>query len=535
MHISNLKIGTRLALGFAIVLALLVAASLFGMYELRAIAKANRDTLEIPLSKERLAADWSRNTFGSIRRTSALAKSSDNSLAAYFAKDIEQTTKSSTEVIKQIEPLLDNEEEKQLFATIGQVRKRYTDSRNAVMQQKAAGNLVEAERLFNQEYGPSAQQYEDSLQTFVALQRREIDAAKDAIDQTYQRSTQLLIAMAVMGVLAGAACAVFTSRGIVRPISYAVRVADTVAGGDLTQDIQVRSKDETGHLLAALRTMNTKLAQTVAGIRSGSETISSASSQIAAGNADLSSRTEEQAASLEETAASMEEMASTVKQNADNARQANQMAAKASEVAERGGVAVAEVVQTMNAISASSRKISEIVSVIDGIAFQTNILALNAAVEAARAGDQGKGFAVVAGEVRTLAQRSASAAKEIKSLIEDSTGKVHLGAGQVERAGATMQEIVDSVKRVTGIMGEITMASDEQSRGVDQVNIAISQMDEVTQQNAALVEQSAAAAGAMQDQAAELVRAVAAFRIGGTQSMSVTMIDTRPGMLSLAA
>jgi len=533
VHLSNLKISTRLALGFAIVLALLIAASLFGMYQLRAIAHANRVTLEKPLTKERLAADWSRNTFGSIRRTSALAKSSDDSLAAYFAKDVEQTTKSSTELIKQIEALLDNDEEKTLFTAIGQVRKRYTDSRNAVMQQKTKGNLAEAERIFNQEYGPSAQQYEESLQTFVAVQRRSIDAAKDAIDQTYHRSTQLLIAMAIMGVALGAACAVVISRGIVRPISYAVRVADAVANGDLTQDIAVRSKDETGRLLSALRTMNTKLAQTVAGIRSGSETISSASSQIAAGNADLSSRTEEQAASLEETAASMEEMASTVKQNADNARQANQMAAKASEVAQRGGAAVAEVVQTMNAISASSRKIGDIVSVIDGIAFQTNILALNAAVEAARAGDQGKGFAVVAGEVRTLAQRSASAAKEIKSLIEDSTGKVQLGAGQVERAGATMQEIVDSVTRVTDIMGEITMASDEQARGVDQVNTAISQMDEVTQQNAALVEQSAAAAGAMQDQAAELVRAVAAFKVGEAQSMDV--IAARSGLLNLAA
>ena len=349
------------------------------------------------------------------------------------------------------------------------------------------------------------------------MQRDSIRDTAKAIDLDSERGAQLLILISVLGVVLGGGCAFLISRGVVRPIHYAVGVADTVAAGDLTQRIESRSTDETGKLLQALRTMNANLARTVTGIRSGAETISSASAQIAAGNGDLSSRTEEQAASLEETAASMEEMASAVKQNAENARQANSLAATASEVAGRGGKVVSEVVDTMTAISASSSKISEIVTVIDGIAFQTNILALNAAVEAARAGEQGKGFAVVAAEVRTLAQRSASAAKEIKDLIEDSVGKVSAGAAQVERAGATMQEIVTSVKRVTDIMDEITTASEEQSGGVDQVNIAISQMDEVTQQNAALVEESAAAAGALQDQANELVRAVAAFKIGSSQ------------------
>jgi len=256
-------------------------------------------------------------------------------------------------------------------------------------------------------------------------------------------------------------------------------------------------------------------------VRRGVDEINVGSREISAGNTDLSSRTEQQAASLEETAASMEQLASTVKQNADNARQANQLAASASDVAERGGSAVSEVVSTMQGISASSRKISEIVSVIDGIAFQTNILALNAAVEAARAGEQGKGFAVVAGEVRSLAQRSAQAAKEIKGLIEDSVTKVGAGSQQVERAGATMQEIVASVKRVTDIMGEISAASEEQSSGIDQVNRAVSQMDEVTQQNAALVEEAAAAAGSLQDQAHRLAEAVAVFKINAGEVIEV--------------
>jgi len=304
------------------------------------------------------------------------------------------------------------------------------------------------------------------------------------------------------------------TQSITVPLAQAVTVAETVARGDLGQPIRANTLDETGRLMRALHDMQEKLAGAVRIIRAGSETISSASGQIAAGNTDLSSRTEEQAASLEETAASMEELASTVKQNADNARQANQLAASASEIAQRGGAVVSAVVSTMGDISASSRKISEIVSVIDGIAFQTNILALNAAVEAARAGEQGKGFAVVAGEVRSLAQRSAQAAREVKALIEASVGKVAEGAEHAENAGTTMQEVVASVKRVTDIMGEIAAASQEQASGIEQVNRAVSQMDEVTQQNAALVEEAAAAAGSMQDQAHALVKAVGVFRLG---------------------
>ena len=342
---------------------------------------------------------------------------------------------------------------------------------------------------------------------------------EDVISQADSQARVMLISMIVLALLVlGVTVAAFLylNRAVLRPLREAGRHFDRIAAGDLTTRLDARSDNEIGVLLGALKRMQESLTRTVSAVRRGVDEINVGSREISAGNTDLSSRTEQQAASLEETAASMEELASTVKQNADNARQANQLAASASDVAQRGGSAVSEVVSTMEGISASSRKISEIVSVIDGIAFQTNILALNAAVEAARAGEQGKGFAVVAGEVRSLAQRSAQAAKEIKALIEDSVSKVGAGSQQVERAGATMQEIVASVKRVTDIMGEIASASQEQSSGIEQVNRAVSQMDSVTQQNAALVEQAAAAAGSLEEQARRLSDAVAVFRVAAT-------------------
>jgi methyl-accepting chemotaxis protein len=308
------------------------------------------------------------------------------------------------------------------------------------------------------------------------------------------------------------------SRSITGPLSNAVSIARTVASGDLTSRIEVTSKDETGQLLQALKDMNDSLVRTVSEVRSGTDTIATASSQIASGNLDLSSRTEQQASSLEETASSMEELTTTVRQNADNARQANQLAVSAADVAVKGGSVVSQVVETMESINTSSRKIVDIISVIDGIAFQTNILALNAAVEAARAGEQGRGFAVVASEVRNLAQRSAAAAKEIKSLIGDSVDKVDAGSKLVGEAGSTMDEVVASVKRVTDIMSEILAASQEQSAGIEQVNQAIGQMDQVTQQNASLVEEAAAAAESLQDQASNLAAAVGVFRLDAIQT-----------------
>ncbi|PPA74139.1 methyl-accepting chemotaxis protein [Achromobacter spanius] len=352
-----------------------------------------------------------------------------------------------------------------------------------------------------------------------------VDARTDELvvqaEVDHRISRTVTIALLAISLLLALGCWLFINRTVLRPLHQAGEHFDKISGGDFTGRIDVRSTNEIGQLFAAIKRMQESLTRTVATVRRGVDEINVGAREISAGNTDLSSRTEQQAASLEETAASMEQLASTVKQNADNARQANQLAASASDVAERGGSAVSEVVSTMQGISASSRKISEIVSVIDGIAFQTNILALNAAVEAARAGEQGKGFAVVAGEVRSLAQRSAQAAKEIKGLIEDSVNKVGAGSQQVERAGATMQEIVASVKRVTDIMGEISAASEEQSSGIDQVNRAVSQMDEVTQQNAALVEEAAAAAGSLQEQAQRLAEAVAVFKINAGEVIEV--------------
>jgi len=317
----------------------------------------------------------------------------------------------------------------------------------------------------------------------------------------------------LIGVIGGTM--VFLSRHVLQPLRQANQLFDGIASGDLTQRVMIASKNEIGQLFQSLARMQDSLRTTVMQVRNSVDEINVGVGEIAAGNADLSGRTESQAASLEETAASMTELASTVKQNADNARQANQLAASASDVAERGGQVVSEVVDTMSEISTKSHKISEIVTVIDGIAFQTNILALNAAVEAARAGEQGKGFAVVAGEVRALAQKSAQAAKEIKTLIEDSANRVEAGTHQVERAGMTMHEIVDSVRRVTAIMSEISVASQEQASGIDQVNQAVSKMDEVTQQNAALVEEAAAAALSLKEQSHQLVQAVAIFKTQG--------------------
>jgi methyl-accepting chemotaxis protein len=369
---------------------------------------------------------------------------------------------------------------------------------------------------------PITKKLQDTMQDFNQSQQEENKKEEAATIENASFARLLMLTLTGLALFAGAGIAWFVTRSITRPLNEAVRVAQTVAAGDLTSRIDVNSTDETGKLLQALKEMNGSLGNIVGQVRSGAATIATASGQIASGNMNLSSRTEQQASSLEETASSMEELTSTVKQNADNARQANNLAKTASDVASKGGAVVSEVVGTMNSINESARKIVDIISVIDGIAFQTNILALNAAVEAARAGEQGRGFAVVAAEVRNLAQRSAGAAKEIKTLISDSVEKVDAGSKLVDEAGATMAEVVESVKRVTDIISEIAAASAEQTAGIEQINIAITEMDNATQQNAALVEEAAAAAGSLQGEAGNLVEVVNVFKTGESFAPAAT-------------
>ena len=380
---------------------------------------------------------------------------------------------------------------------------------SSVNQRYARIEQLQATRQRTQEQ-PALRDIDQQIATQSAQMRA---AAGVAMARAHDTSV-LIIALGLIGGVLSLGTAWYISSGIVRPLRHAVKVARKVAGGDLSGHIRVESGDELGQLLQALKDMNASLITIVGDVRGGTQDIAGASGEIAAGNLDLSQRTQAQASSLQQTAASMEELTGTVKQNADNARQANQLAQSAADVAGKGGKVVAEVVDTMSSINASSKKIVDIIGVIDAIAFQTNILALNAAVEAARAGEQGRGFAVVAAEVRTLAQRSAGAAREIKQLIGDSVERVDAGARLVDTAGATMRDIVASVHRVTDIMGEISMASGEQLSGIEQVNAAIVQMEQVTQQNAALVEQASTAAAGMQQRAQQLSGTVGIFTLG---------------------
>jgi len=407
-----------------------------------------------------------------------------------------------------------SEEEKQIAAKFSADYKLFIDKalRPAVTAARN-GNILRVTEIVNENMTPLIKPVRSGIDNLIAIQLQEAQRAFTLSQDRFVMTRNISIGVILFGVLVAGFMAAWLIRAIARPMHDAVQIARSVAAGDLTQRIHVDSTNETGQLLQALKDMNDSLLRTVGAVRRSTETITVASGEIASGNADLSSRTEAQAGSLEETASSMEELTSTVKQNADNARQANQLVVSASEIATRGGNVVSQVVTTMGSIKESSRKIVDIIGVIDGIAFQTNILALNAAVEAARAGEQGRGFAVVAAEVRNLAQRSAGAAKEIKALIGDSVGKVDSGSALVDEAGTTMDEIVASVRRVADIMSEITAASQEQSDGIEQINQAITQMDEMTQQNAALVEEAAAAAQSMQDQAVELSRSVSTFRL----------------------
>jgi methyl-accepting chemotaxis protein len=510
---KNMNIGTRLALGFAIVLSLLVALTAIGVWRMQSASAVTDDLIAVKVRNVRVIDEWRQVIEVNAARTSTAWLAADAADQKAVEEQMKKSSARATEIQNRLTEVLQEPLVKGLLAEVLAARAAYTTARGSVFKDKAAGKLDAARQTFTSDMVGKRDIYLGALNKLAESQRKLLDDTAAQVAAQYRGGRTMLLALGALAILIGAALAVAITRSITGPINEAVRVAETVSAGDLTSNIVVDSNDETGKLMAALKAMNDSLVGIVGEVRSSTDTISTASSEIASGNMDLSSRTEEQASSLEQTASSMEELTSTVKFNAENARQANQLAITASQVATRGGAVVSEVVATMGSINASSRKIVDIISVIDGIAFQTNILALNAAVEAARAGEQGRGFAVVAAEVRNLAQRSAAAAKEIKTLIGDSVDKVDVGSRLVEQAGKTMAEVVDSIARVTGIMNEITTASDEQRDGIEQVNQAITQMDTVTQQNAALVEQAAAAAASMQQQSARLSEAVGVFKL----------------------
>jgi len=529
----DLKIATKLLVSFGVVLLLTLFMGVSSILSTARVNQASSDLAENWMPSVRMAMEL-RSDVSDLRRWELSHLLNDEAgLYADYNQRIATTLAAIKTHREAYEKLISSPGEKALVATFDQNWTAYLAEHTKMIALSAAGDKEAARALSRGASAKVLGALTDVTGQLVKLNIDGGDAASDAATATYNTARVTSIVLLALNIGIGLALAVAVARIVSAPLREAVSAASAVAEGDLTRDIAVKSSCETGQLMQALKTMTENLQALVAQVRSGTDLIATASAEIASGNQDLSSRTEEQASSLEETASSMEELTSTVKQNADNARQANQLAQSASGIATRGGEVVGQVVGTMASINESSRKIEDIISVIDGIAFQTNILALNAAVEAARAGEQGRGFAVVAGEVRNLAHRSAAAAKDIKQLISDSVQKVEAGSELVNQAGTTMSEIVTSITRVTDIMAEISSASNEQSDGIEQVNTAITQMDQVTQQNAALVEESAAAAESLQNQAAQLSDVVSVFKIHASSTRAA--VAPTPARRAVAA
>ncbi|MFY3130761.1 methyl-accepting chemotaxis protein [Achromobacter ruhlandii] len=515
LHIGA-RIGVRLSGAFLLVALLGGTIGAFGVWGLARINDMNDQIAQIEFRglSDIKEANISLIAAGRARKSFLLAATDEEraALRREFDRDVQNLERLRAQAAQNF--TRDNGQ--RLLAAFGEAETAWKREAAAFFDEAARQPLAQLDPAIagiNKRAADTSDKAEHLMSELAQVKEQAADEAVREVTELYRSTRLLVILLSVAGVVIGLLLGWWVTRGIVRPLGQAVEAARRVANGDLSGNIQVTSRDETGDLMAALKAMNENLSRIVRDVRDGCESIASASSQIAQGNADLSQRTEEQAASLEQTAASMEQLTSTVQQNASNAGEAEKLVTQASAVAARGGEVVNVVVQTMSAISESSRRIADITSVIDGIAFQTNILALNAAVEAARAGEQGRGFAVVAGEVRTLAQRSAVAAKEIKALIDESVHRVEGGTRQADEAGSTMREVVDSVRQAAVLVHEIASASAEQSTGIGQVNQAVAQMDTVTQQNAALVEQAAAAAGSMQDQASRLSQQVRRFKL----------------------
>ncbi|WUR14539.1 methyl-accepting chemotaxis protein [[Empedobacter] haloabium] len=522
-----MKVGTRLGLGFALVLLFLVVVTVVGIFRMAQIQDRLDHVVSVNNVVTRLVVDMRHNVqdrIGSLRVLTLMSDPAD--MEPEFTRLKEQTAKYET-ALKKLEAQFAIEalpEEKKLLA---QIKEHEAVAMPAIERASAlwlANDAMGATKILIKEIKPAQKKWMDALDQLGAFEDKLNNQVKIDAAEGFNSARTFMIGMGVLAVLISLSAAWAITRGLLKQLGgepeYTAAIAGSIANGDLSIAIDTSSTDK-GSLLVEMKEMRDSLVGIVGQVRVGTETIGTASREIAAGNIDLSSRTEMQASSLEKTASAMEELTSTVKQNADNAREANQLAASASDVARKGGAVVSQVVDTMSSINESANKIVDIIGVIDGIAFQTNILALNAAVEAARAGEQGRGFAVVASEVRNLAQRSAGAAKEIKALIGDSVEKVERGSKLVGQAGVTMDEVVASVRRVTDIMSEIANASQEQSAGIEQVNQSIIEMDSMTQQNAALVEEAAAAAQSLQDQAAELARVVSIFKLEAGEERAV--------------
>ena len=525
-----MKVGKRLGLGFALVLALLMVVTILGIIRMAQIQGRLERIVNVSNVETRLAIDMRAIVFDrmvSLRNLTLLTDADD--MAVDLAK-IQEQSKKYTEAEQKLAAMFASEsattaEEKALLAKLKE-QQIAAEALPAKAQELGLANNPEmATVALIKKIRPVQKKWLDTLDELVVVEDKlNAEIVQDA-RSAFASARILMLILGGLAMLAGIAAAVAITRSILKQLGgepdYAAQIASQIAAGDLAAVIETKVGDETS-LLAEMKTMRDSLVNIVGQVRTGTDTIATASSEIATGNLDLSNRTEQQASSLEKTTSSMRELTTTVKQNADNAREANQLAVSASEVARQGGVVVTQVVETMSSINESSKKIVDIISVIDGIAFQTNILALNAAVEAARAGEQGRGFAVVASEVRNLAQRSAAAAKEIKTLIGISVEKVEIGTKLVGQAGVTIDEVVSSVKHVTDIIAEISAASQEQSSDIEAINRSVIEMDGMTQQNAALVEEAAAAAQSLQDQAAELAKVVSIFKLNGAETLAFT-------------
>ena len=523
--LRNMSVGTKLWTGVAlIILALLGTVATAGLRSAR-MGEASERTLTLLADKTALAVEWAGLTETTTARVQATTVSSDPAMAEMFKQPITDGMARISELQKRLEGMDKTEAEIAALARIGELRKDVLQKLAQVNKLKADEDYAGAAQAMRNVFNPAVGPYLAAVRDFGSMQADILKAAQ--AEQAKERASSIVVAAIQVGllVLAIAVGAFFLIRNIRQPLNETMAFAERMAAGDLTATLNNDRGDEFGAMTRALGTMRDRLVSVVADVKRGTENITVAAKEISTGNNDLSSRTEQTASNLQQTAASMEQMSGAIKQSADSARVANQLADVAGQSAQKGGSVVNQVVSTMEEINQASRKINDIIGVIDGIAFQTNILALNAAVEAARAGEQGRGFAVVAGEVRNLAQRSAQAAKEIKGLIGASVDKVTVGTELVNQAGQTMSEIVENVVRVRDIIGEIASASGEQAEGVNQINAAVSNLDQMTQQNAALVEESAAAASSMNDQAARLAEVVRIFRLdGGASSASIAAL-----------